>query len=322
MENINSQTKIKNVNVYILKTYWKLMRNANLCTIGGFQCLMINVNAEHILQYLACFATKKTQKCFTTDFGRWWCLYRNCLIDFIIYYHSEPLTDIDQYAVQSIAGSDDLQQQISTHDKLKVTIIPMTSFIRGTQLTKYFTHEILYSDWALPETSSAFVLPHPTEQYVTLDKKKITPFEIISGGQEAAEFHKQYIDGLICGNFTSNGDELNNIYYCYNNEYIWWYLNKLLRERNDRNDVDSFLKIGYTFPKRDGFAPIVNRGIRDMKTVDILYILFDVCRLDRHNKATDIATIYPKFDPHQEEHVYINDVEISIKEPPGCTHCV
>lgn len=290
-----NEKKIKNVNALILKTYWKLMKHANVCTIGGFQCLLINVNYSDIEKYIVYFIPKNSRKTFTTNFGRWWCLYRNCLVDFVIYYHSEVPVDIDAYSKRNIVSDNDLQSQIVQYDKLKFVVVEMSEYTRATQLTKYFPIE-LNVDVMCDEyiELSTFTLNHSSDQFITPDKKCIIPFESISTGSEAAEYYKRHIDGVICGNFTSDGEELNNIYYLYNNEYIWWYLNKLIRERNGRDDIDSFLKVGYTFPKRNRHNPICNRGIGDMGIVDILNIGFGINGLSLQHHPEDIVIVYPR----------------------------
>ena len=269
--------EIKDLNKYILKCYWRMLSHVNLCSIGGFQCALINI--DNTVLPLNFLTPRKNGTLIITSFAKWWSLYRNTIIDFVIYYSDFTLSDIGETdRINKTNSPEEIIIRQQKYTQRQFTIEPVTNIISPNRFIKYFTRDYERV------SSNIYIFTIPSEYpdlYVNkyteinkFEKVKINPFkEVLYNCKEQQVKLNKYNDGHgQCGNFTSDGNQRNNIFYEYDNLYIWCYLNYLLRQNVKINTKDSYLTEHYTFPKRDGWRPIVNRGVSNLSIIDLMEI--------------------------------------------------
>lgn len=276
-------TETKNLNAMILKKYWKLMKHVNLCTIGGFQCLLLNIDYQNIRMDTHAHTKYRT---VNISFDKLWCLYRNCHLDFVIYYRDVNDTNIiadDQFKVHKSDKTEEvIATQVMNNCHHEITIHPVTTYIHPNRLIKYFSRFVTEIS-PFNRTEYKFYLSPEFKKYTIFKVSPIGPikyeipiFNEITTGDDAVEMHRKYLDGNgILGSFTGDGLNCINIHYEYNNEYMWYHLNHLLRQNVEYKDKDYFLTSNYEFPKHDRiWRPITNRGINGMNLYDLSHIGF------------------------------------------------
>lgn len=315
-------TETKNLNAKILKKYWKLMKHANLCTIGGFQCLLVNVEYGQIA--IDTWAHTKYKK-VNISFAKWWCLYRNCHLDFVIFYFDTRYKSSYQpVEITSIDPKDITIAGVRENNIQEFIVYPVTMYIHPNRLIKNLIRqqeiEYIHSNNQI----SRFRLNPEFNEYTIKKISPIGPIDykipIFNRITEPKESHKLYIKFKNCegvlGNFvvcnqTADVKEFEITHYEYNNEYMWYHLNHLLRQNVKYEGKDCFLTSQYTFPRRDAmWRPIVNRGINDMNPCDLMKIGFDAVldhirtksnNPDLYVDAQNVVLTYPNNQPTEKE---------------------